>query len=251
MKEILNLCLVLGAICVISAAALAQVYSMTKEPIALAAEAEAKDAAKLVLGPVLVGDATVEKKENIGGKKAVYMAMSSGQPKGFAYLVSSKNGYSGEIQSMIGLDASGNLIGYKAVTHAETPGLGSNIATNVKWIRQIVFKGDQPRNLENTDWRVKKDGGEIDALSGATISPRAVVGSIKEGLEWFRDNRAALTGEATAPAAGEIAAAAPTEPTPDAKVEEGGAPDPKLPTAAALPKITKTPTPITGKDLTE
>ncbi|NLH47319.1 MAG: RnfABCDGE type electron transport complex subunit G [Myxococcales bacterium] len=250
MKEILNLCLVLGAICIISAVALAQVYSMTKEPIATAAEAEAKDAAKLVLEPILAGGATIEKKENIGGKKAVYVAMSDGQPKGFAYLISSKKGYAGEIQSMIGLDIAGNLIGYKAVIHGETPGLGSNIATNVKWIHQIVFKGQQPRNLENTDWRVKKDGGEIDALSGATISPRAVVGSIKEGLEWFRDNRAALTGEPAASAAAALAVP-PAEPTPDAKLEEGGVADPKLPAAVPLPKITKTPPPIAGKDLTE
>jgi electron transport complex protein RnfG len=84
---------------------------------------------------------------------------------------------------MMGVLPDGTLGGIEILSHAETPGLGSPI-TEERW--KGIFKG---RSLDNTDLRVKKDGGDIDQMTGATISPRAVTGAVKKGLEWFRDNR--------------------------------------------------------------
>jgi electron transport complex protein RnfG len=69
------------------------------------------------------------------------------------------------------------------LSHAETPGLGDKITEG--WFKEL-FKG---KNLDNIDWRVKKDGGGFDQITGATISPRAVVGAIHRGLEFFREHR--------------------------------------------------------------
>jgi len=244
MKELIRLTVVLGVICIVSAVALSQVYQATKEPIALAREAEAKDAAAQVLGPVMVEGAAMDKRAGEGPEgRDLFVASQGGQELGVAFTVVSSKGYSGDIVGMLGLDPAGNVLGYRVVMHAETPGLGANIASDEKWLHQLVFKGEERRNLTNTDWRVKKDGGEIDALTGATITPRAVAGSLQAGLEWHRDRAAASAPEA--------APVEPVEPTPDPSVEEGGAVDEKLPAAEPLPEVKKTPVPITGKTLTE
>jgi len=253
MKDLLRMAVVLVVICVVAALALSQVYKVTKDPIAQAKEAEAKEAAAAVLSAVVGDGVEMVKRENVAGKDAVYVAQAGDAAKGFAFKVDTNSGYSGKIVGMIGLDADGNILGFKVVEHSETPGLGANIAVNEPWQKQLIAKDGQPRNLDNTDWRVKKDGGEIDALTGATISPRAICGAIKAGLEWFRDNRVELTGNAAPAEAVEPTPDpnAPLVPTPDATLEEGGTVDKNLPAAKPLPTTTKTPLPIQGKDLTE
>ena len=75
------------------------------------------------------------------------------------------------------------ITGVQILNHTETPGLGAKI-TEEKFIHQFNSK-----NLSNTNWALKKDGGELDQITGATISPRAVVRAICLGLESFRDYR--------------------------------------------------------------
>ncbi|MDP8222623.1 MAG: RnfABCDGE type electron transport complex subunit G [Candidatus Lernaella stagnicola] len=251
MNDLLKMTLVLTLICVVAAVALSQVYRVTKEPIAVALEAEAKEAAATVLGPVLSDGAAVDKRAGGPDGAALYVAVKDGQPQGFAFPVVSHKGYAGDIGGMLGVDTEGRVLGYKVVQHSETPGLGSHIQTNEAWLKQLVFCPDGERRTldsKNTDWRVKKDGGDIDALTGATISPRAVTGSIKAGLEWFAEHRAELTGTVS-PNPVEAQDAGP--PTPNPKLEEGGVVDQKLPAAVALPKVEKTPPPFTEKTLTE
>jgi electron transport complex protein RnfG len=87
---------------------------------------------------------------------------------------------------MMGVFPDGKLGGIEILSHAETPGLG-NLIEKEEW--KGIFRG---RSLEDTNFKVKKDGGDIDQLTGATISPRAVSGAVEKGLIWFRDNRDAL-----------------------------------------------------------
>jgi len=250
MKDLVKMAVVLALVCLVAAAALSQVYKVTKEPIAAALEAEARDAAAAVLGPVLGEGVEITKRENVAGQKALYFAQQDGKILGVAFTVGTRQGYSGLIEGMLGVDAEGRVLGYRIVVHSETPGLGANAASNESWLHQLIFKGDQPRSLDNTDWRVKKDGGEIDALTGATITPRAICGSVKQGLEWFRDHRAELIGQSETEATPEEETP-PAEPTPDASLEEGGTVDPNLPAAKPLPPVQKTPPQIIEKDLTE
>ena len=83
----------------------------------------------------------------------------------------------------------GTVVGIEILTHAETPGLGDKIEL-------ASFKDQfQTRTLENIDWRVKKDGGEFDQITGATISPRAVVKAVNAGLTYFSEHRNEVIGE--------------------------------------------------------
>jgi electron transport complex protein RnfG len=93
------------------------------------------------------------------------------------------DGYSGNIEVMVGVDPEGTVHGLEILSHAETPGLGDKI--EARWFKE-QFAG---KNLDNADWRVKKDGGAFDQITGATISPRAVVNAVRGGLEFFREHR--------------------------------------------------------------
>ena len=84
---------------------------------------------------------------------------------------------------MVGVDPNGVITGVEVISHSETPGLGSKI-TEPQFLG--LFPG---RSLSNTHWAVKKDGGDIDQITGATISPRAVVAAIYTGLEDFSAHR--------------------------------------------------------------
>lgn len=90
-----------------------------------------------------------------------------------------QEGYSGTIRFLIGVSLSGEIIGVRIISHSETPGLGDKIeAEKSGWIRSF----DQ-RTLENTgSWAVKKEGGDFDQFSGATITPRAVVKGVHQAL---------------------------------------------------------------------
>lgn len=188
MNDLMRMTIVLTVICLVAAVALAQVYKVTKEPIAEAIAKEARLAAEQVLTPIMNDNVTLLKVENPpqGEGREVFAARQGEKVLGFALQVKGEKGYSGEILGILGIDTEGNVLGYRAVQHAETPGLGAKISSSETWLKQLTSTKDgQPRNRSNTRWLVKKDGGDIDALTGATITPRAVVASIDAGLTWY------------------------------------------------------------------
>ncbi|HET8791735.1 MAG TPA: RnfABCDGE type electron transport complex subunit G, partial [Modicisalibacter sp.] len=102
--------------------------------------------------------------------------------------------YSGDISLLVGIDANGELTGVRVLSHRETPGLGDKIEVRKSdWITQ--FAGLSLGNPPIEQWAVKKDGGVFDAFTGATITPRAVIGAIKRSLEYFASHRALLLGK--------------------------------------------------------
>ncbi len=185
MKEsMLRLIVALGTICFASGFGLAMVYEVTKEPIAYQKKLEVIRSLAAVL-PDMEIDPDSQYKDMTGkdgDTVRVFRSETDEGVAGVAFQVIAPDGYSGNIYIMMGVLPDGSLGGIEILSHAETPGLGSPI-TEESW--KGTFKG---RSLENTDFRVKKDGGEIDQMTGATISPRAVTGAVKKGLEWFRDN---------------------------------------------------------------
>ena len=120
-----------------------------------------------------------------------YRARKDGDLVGTAFRVVAPDGYSGNIVVMVGVRPDGKVNAIKVLNHAETPGLGDKIEE--PWFEDW-FKG---KGLEGTDWRVKKDGGDFDQLTGATISTRAIVGAVAKGLEFYQENQAKIhaTGE--------------------------------------------------------
>ena len=129
-----------------------------------------------------------------GETLTVYRARKESEVTGVAYPLSAQ-GYGGSIDLILGLNADGKILGVRALAHAETPGLGDKIdVSRDDWIQG--FDGLSLDNPPAERWAVKKDGGDFDQFSGATITPRAVVGSVKKGLELFRENKDALLASA-------------------------------------------------------
>lgn len=93
---------------------------------------------------------------------------------------------------IMGIDRDGNILGVRVLSHKETPGLGDKIeVTKSNWI--LNFVGRSLDNLTPAQWAVKKDGGEFDQFSGATITPRKSVQAIYRGLQLFKKHKDQLT----------------------------------------------------------
>jgi len=181
---------VLSGICAVAGLALAGVYEVTKEPIAYQKKLEVIRSLEAVL-PGLDTDPDsyfLDMQREDGSEVRVFRspAEDGNAVAGAAFQVVAPDGYSGNIFIMMGVFPDGKLGGIEILSHAETPGLG-NLIEDESW--KGIFKG---RSLDDTNFKVKKDGGDIDQLTGATISPRAVSGAVEKGLIWFKDNRDAV-----------------------------------------------------------
>lgn len=98
------------------------------------------------------------------------------------------DGYSGDINMIVGVNRDGTIAGVRILLHKETPGLGDKIELKKnQWI--LNFNGKSLQIPVTEEWKVKKDGGAFDQFAGATITPRAVVGQIKRVLEFVAMNR--------------------------------------------------------------
>ena len=118
----------------------------------------------------------------------VYRARKEGQSVGLVFMPIVARGYSGEILLTMGVSYDGVLCGVRVMEQHETDGLGALIDQDKSnWIL-----GFNDRSLENTDekkWAVKKDGGDFDQISGATITPRSVINIVYKVLEYYSENR--------------------------------------------------------------
>ncbi|MEA4937426.1 MAG: RnfABCDGE type electron transport complex subunit G [Paludibacter sp.] len=181
-----NMVLVLTTITVVATVALSSVYSLTKEPIAASKKAKKENAIKEVLVPFdrLEEEAVVL--ENIPDSFYVYKAYKGDDFVGAAVLTFSKNGFSGEIKIMVGFDKEGNIINYSVLDQKETPGLGTKM---VDWFK--TEKGHQDirgLNGAKNNLTVSKDGGEVDAITAATISSRAFLESVRYAYIAYTQN---------------------------------------------------------------
>jgi len=117
-----------------------------------------------------------------------------GQPSAFAWEVIAPDGYSGSIYILMAVHVDGSIHAVRVTKHQETPGLGDGIVNHQSWLD--FFAG---KTLGNVHWGVKKDGGDFDQFTGATITPRAVVKAVKHGLEQFMMYREELLHDAKQP----------------------------------------------------
>jgi H+/Na+-translocating ferredoxin:NAD+ oxidoreductase subunit G len=134
--------------------------------------------------------------KNLGTKKVstVYRARKNGKPVAAVLTTIAPNGYNGKIKLLVGIDFNGSLTGVRVIQHKETPGLGDKIdLKKADWI--LNFNGLSLSNPDESRWKVKKDGGDFDQFTGATITPRAVVGAVKKALLYFNTHRDALFAE--------------------------------------------------------
>lgn len=112
------------------------------------------------------------------GKHKVYIARRDDTPVAAVIEATAPDGYSGVIQLLVGTDFNGTILGTRVTEHHETPGLGDKIELRISdWITH--FTGKKIAGANDPHWAVKKDGGDFDQFTGATITPRAVVNAVK------------------------------------------------------------------------
>jgi electron transport complex protein RnfG len=118
---------------------------------------------------------------------SVYRARLAGEPVAAVFNSIAPNGYSGRIHLLVGVYVDGSLAGVRVVKHAETPGLGDAVELRKSpWIKS--FDGKSLNNPKTSGWAVKRDGGDFDQFTGATISPRAVVKAVHNTLLYYQQN---------------------------------------------------------------
>ena len=183
---------------VLGTAVLAYTHLTTKQPIA---EAEAKIRLALfsqllpstmydndLLSDAIRIDAGVLGNED---ETWLYRARLNGAPSAIILQTTAPDGYSGAIKLLVAVQANGELAGVRVLAHKETPGLGDYIeVSHGQWILQ--FNGRSLFSTADDGWKVKKDGGQFDYVTGATITPRAVIKAVHGVLIYFKQNQQQL-----------------------------------------------------------
>lgn len=148
---------------------------------------------------LLQGAIEIPQSELLGSKetRAAYIAKKDDVPAAVILQATAPEGYGGSINLLIGIDANGSVTGVRVVPpHFETPGLGDKIdLAKSDWI--LEFNGKNLSSPLPKDWKVKKDGGDFDAFTGATITPRAVVDAVHKSLQYFDNQHLSLFGTQT------------------------------------------------------
>jgi len=186
---------VLGGIGLLTSGALALADRATLDDIQAAQDLDMKQSLTQVLPGKYENDLLKDTVVMPGpeGGVTVYRARQAGRVVAVVFKVQAR-GYAGPVVSMMGVDRDGKLLGVRVIKHRETPGLGDKIEpAKSEWIRG--FEGRSLGNPVAEKFAVKKDGGVFDQFAGATITPRAVVKSVKGGLAFFAKEKPQLLDE--------------------------------------------------------
>ena len=126
-----------------------------------------------------------------GQTVVTYRARLDGKAVAVVLKMAAVNGYNGKINLLVGINENGTLSGVRVTSHKETPGLGDAIEVERNdWI--LGFYGRALDNPPPDGWAVKRDGGEFDQFTGATVTPRAVVEAVRLALEFFAKHKSFL-----------------------------------------------------------
>lgn len=124
-----------------------------------------------------------------------YVATQNDTVTAVAIQAIAPDGYNGAISVLIGMDAtSHNVLGVRVLAHNETPGLGDKVDIRVSdWVQS--FAGKKVTAENDNRWAVRKDGGQFDQFTGATITPRAVVKAVKKAAWYVSQNQDVLINQ--------------------------------------------------------
>lgn len=209
--------LLLGGCALVAIGALTLIERLTRAPIADARAAAERAALAVVLPPERydndpIADSIRVRAPQWLGRDAparIWRGRLDGKPRALAMETTAPDGYGGAIELLLGVDASGAVIAARVTRHAETPGLGDPIERE----RSDWIEGFAGRDLANTSqprWTVRRDGGDFDQFSGATITPRAVARGLGRTLAFLQRHGDTLWAA-----------------EPDARLEFNDAPDPR------------------------
>jgi electron transport complex protein RnfG len=171
MRDMVKMVIVLTILATFSGSLLAAIHGKTKDKIA-------NQVLKFVKGPAIRGifseasnDPIIDRFDIKDGDvtRSFFVGVMDGEPRAVAFETFGKGGYGGEVGLMVGIDVKEDkLVGVGVTTHAETPGMGARAETDPTFAAQF-------KDLSLTEpFKVTQDGGTINAISGATLTSRAV-----------------------------------------------------------------------------
>lgn len=185
----------LAVVAAVLTALLALVASFTRDRIASNEQAWIKQRLDALVPPtahdndLLTDSISVTAPDLLGSSQPVkiYRARRAGAPVAAILRPIAPDGYRGPIELLVAIGQDGRLIGVQVIRHEETPGLGDAFESrDVHWLER--FRGRSLTDPPIQRWTVRRDGGDFDAFTGATITPRAIVKAVRNALDYYQRN---------------------------------------------------------------
>ncbi len=118
----------------------------------------------------------------------IYRVYARQEPVAALFVVTARDGYAGPIRILVGVDTEGLVTGVHVLEHRETPGLGDRVeSTKSAWVEQ--FDGRSLIDPTPGEWAIRRDGGQFDQITGASVTPRAIVKAVKNTLVYYDAHR--------------------------------------------------------------
>jgi Na+-translocating ferredoxin:NAD+ oxidoreductase subunit G len=187
--------LTLAIVAAVSTVLVTLVANVTRDRIAANEQAWIKQRLAALVAPathdndLLADSILVTAPDLLGSAQPVriYRARRAGAPVAAVIRPIAPDGYRGPIELLVAIGHDGRLIGVQVIRHDETPGLGDAFESrDVHWLDG--FRGRSLGDPPPPRWTVRRDGGEFDAFTGATITPRAIVKAVRNALEYYQRN---------------------------------------------------------------
>jgi len=195
-KFVIKTGVTLAAIAAICTALVAATYQLTEERIAANEKALLERSLQPALGGISY-DGSVSESQIVlqaphdlpGNDPAIiYRVYAKEQPVAALFAVTARDGFSGPIRMLVGVEFDGRVSGVRILQHRETPGLGDKIeSARSDWIFQ--FEDRSIGDPVVAQWAIKSDGGDFDQLTGASVTPRAIIKAVRNTLLYFDDHR--------------------------------------------------------------
>lgn len=179
-SNFINMTATLVVVTLVAAGMLGTVFALTKEPIRLA-ELKKKNEAIAVVVPGFDNEPSqeVERLFVDGDSIFLYTARKGDEILGTAVETFTNKGFSGNFKLMVGFDPQGSIIDIAVIKHAETPGLGNKMEQDQSDFH-VQFMGQDPATF---NLAVKKDRGDVDAITASTITSRAYCDAVTRAYE--------------------------------------------------------------------
>jgi electron transport complex protein RnfG len=186
----------IGVFAAITALLIATTYVLTKAPIKENVRQQQSKKLYEIIGDTQFDNDVFEQVIELPGKAFGFdkpikaqVAMLQDKVQTVIFPVLTPKGYSGNITLLVGINADTSIAGVRVITHRETPGLGDKV--ELKKSNWILSFNQQSKQTQ-PKWAVKKDGGQFDQFTGATITPRAVVNAVGNALDYFIEHQQQL-----------------------------------------------------------
>jgi electron transport complex protein RnfG len=174
--------LILFAITLIAGGLLGATYSITKEPIAIQNEIQNNIALSNVINDASFSEIAIVENEAYDSIQTINEAKQGDELVGYVFKVVTNEGYGGEISLVVGIDMDGKLKGIDIISHSETPGLGSE-SDEDGFKNQFIEQKAMPLTVD----KVASGDGIITAISGATITSKAVTGAVNDAIDYYNN----------------------------------------------------------------